>query len=44
MFNKDSGLVQVWVNLIKNNAYTTNDIPNISNLREIVLEIINERG
>lgn len=44
MFDKNSGLVQVWVNLIKTNAYTTNDIPNISNLREIVLKVINERG
>lgn len=44
MFDKDSGLVQVWINLIKTNAYTINDIPDISNLREIVLEIINGRG
>lgn len=44
MFNKDSGLVQVWVNLITNNIYTRDKIPNISNLREIVLTILDERG
>lgn len=42
MFNKDSGLVQVWIFLIKNNTFTVNDIPNISNLKEIVLEILNQ--
>ena len=39
MFNKDSGLVKIWVRLLtqKNRKYTTDDIPSISNLREIVL-------
>lgn len=44
MFNKNSGLVRTWINLIRNNTYTVDDIPNISNLREVVLEILNERG
>ena len=36
MFNKDSGLVKAWVNLIKNGAYTIEQVPNLSNLREAV--------
>ena len=39
MFNKDSGLVKIWVRLLtqKNGKYTIDDIPSISNLKEIVL-------
>ena len=42
MFNKDSGLVQVWVRLLKeeNSGYTINDVPEISNLREVVASLI----
>lgn len=40
MFNKNSGLVQIWVRLIENNQYTIEQIPNISNLREIVIDIL----
>ena len=44
MFNKDSGLVKIWVRLLtqKNSKYTTDDIPSISNLREIVLSEISD--
>lgn len=39
MFNKDSAIVQVWVNLIngKDGKYTREQIPNLSNLREVVI-------
>lgn len=39
MFNKDSGLVKIWVRLLtkENSKYTIDDIPSISNLRDIVL-------
>jgi len=40
MFNENSGLVQVWLRLIKNNGYTINQVPNISNLKEIVIKIL----
>ena len=40
MFNKNSGLVQVWLRLIKNNNYTIDQVPNISNLKEIVIKIL----
>ena len=42
MFNKDSALVQVWIRLIKNQTYTVNDIPNLSNLKEIVTIILSQ--
>lgn len=42
MFNKDSGLVQVWVRLLtqEDSKYTKKDIPNISNLIEVVLDCL----
>ena len=44
MLNKDSGLVKIWVRLLtqKNSKYTIDDIPSISNLREIVLSEISD--
>ena len=38
MFNEKSGLVQIWVRLLTqdNSAYTINNVPKISNLREEV--------
>ena len=40
MFDKNSGLVQIWIRLLsdKNSNYTIQDIPNILNLKEIILE------
>lgn len=42
MFNRNSGLVQVWVRLIKNGTYEISNIPNLSNLKQIVIEVLNE--
>lgn len=36
MFDKDSGLVRIWLNLIASGAKTYADVPEISNLREVV--------
>lgn len=43
MFNKNSGLVNIWVGLVVNpeNDYTIEDVPNISNLQEVVASVIN---
>lgn len=41
MFNENSGLVQVWIRLIKQGLYTINNVPNLSNLREVVFNILN---
>jgi len=47
IFNENSGLVLIWVRLIKNpnNNFTIDDVPNISNLKDIVEQILNrEKG
>lgn len=41
MFNENSGLVKVWVNLIKRNLYTLDDVPYLDNLREVVSSVLN---
>lgn len=43
MFNENSGLVKIWVRLLssKDSPYTIDSIPNISNLKEVVLSFIN---
>lgn len=40
MFNENSGLVKIWVTLIQINQKTLNDVPAISNLREIVTQLV----
>jgi hypothetical protein len=42
MFNENSGLVKVWVNLIKRKLYTLDDVPYLDNLRDVVASVINE--
>lgn len=43
MFNQNSGLVQIWVKNIKDKGYAKSDVPNISNLREVVYEILDNQ-
>ncbi len=42
-FDKDSGLVNLWVDALKkpDSIYTLDNVPNISNLREIVILLLN---
>lgn len=42
MFDKDSALVKVWVRLIQkeNSKYTLESVPDISNLKIIVAELL----
>lgn len=42
MFNKDSIVVQAWVNTILKGDKTIDDIPNLSNLIGIVIPIVEE--
>lgn len=44
MFDKDSGLVKVWVSIILSGVYTYGDVPNLSNLREVVKEVLLKLG
>jgi hypothetical protein len=40
MFDKNSGLVKTWVNLVQQGAYTVDRVPNLSNLREVVISVL----
>lgn len=42
MFNKNSGLVKVWVSLVMQGSYTVDQVPVLSNLKELVAEVIND--
>lgn len=41
MFNQNSGLVKVWVSLILAGTYTLEQVPQLSNLKEVVTQVIN---
>lgn len=40
MFTAESGLVKIWVGLIKEGKYSEEQIPTISNLKEVVLSCL----
>lgn len=40
MFNKNSGLVKVWVSLVMQGIYTLEQVPALSNLKELVYEVV----
>ena len=40
MCNRGGGRVKAWVNLIKQGAYTIEQVPNLSNLREVVTSVL----
>jgi hypothetical protein len=41
MFNENSGLVKVWVSLVLAGTYTLDQVPQLSNLKEVVTSVIN---
>lgn len=46
ILDRENGLVNVWLNLIKNPnmPYTYENVPDIYNLREIVKELLDEEA
>jgi len=40
MFNENSGLVKIWVRSIRNGLRTREQVPNLSNLREVVYAVL----
>jgi hypothetical protein len=44
MFNENSGLVKTWTHLIEEGQYTIDDVPNLSNLREVVESVVKKDG
>ena len=43
-FDRNSGLVIVWVNMVQSGAYTRDQVPKMFNLQEIVGEILDEQA
>ncbi len=43
-FSKESGIVKVWVNLVKNGTYTRDQVPKMFNLQEIVADVLDEQA
>jgi len=41
MFNKDSGLVKIWVGLVMVGTYKLEQVPPLSNLKQVVTEVVN---
>ncbi len=42
MFTIESALVQIWKRNVENGNYTREQVPNLSNLREMVFTILDE--
>lgn len=40
MFNENSGLVKMWVQAVVEGKYSREQVPNLSNLREVVYGIL----
>ena len=43
MFNETSTIVQIWVNLIRNENNSVEDIPQLFNLQEIVKKALTQQ-
>jgi hypothetical protein len=41
VFTENSGLVKVWVSLVIAGTYTLEQVPQLSNLKEVVTSVIN---
>ena len=42
MFNENSQLVKTWVRLVKAGTYTREQVPNLSNLKEVVGTVLDK--
>lgn len=42
MFDENSGVVRTWVSVIRAGLYDLDDVPPLSNLKEVVLRIISD--
>lgn len=41
MFNENSGLVKVWVSLVMAGTYSLENVPKLSNLKDMVTQVVN---
>ena len=42
MFTKDSALVKIWIGLVLDGTYKIEQVPSLSNLKEVVAAVYNE--
>lgn len=42
MFNENSVIVKTWVSLVIAGTYTRDQVPNLSNLKEVVYTVLDE--
>lgn len=40
MFTKDSAIVKAWVRMVQGEIYGRESIPNLSNLRDVVIDVL----
>lgn len=41
-FNKESGLVKLWVKMVQGGTYTRDQVPKMFNLQEVVADVLDE--
>lgn len=43
-FNKESGLVKLWVKIVQDGTYTRDQVPKMFNLQEVVADVLDEQA
>lgn len=43
-FNKESGLVKLWVKMVQGGTYTRDQVPKMFNLQEVVADVLDEQA
>lgn len=41
-FNKENGLVKLWVKMVQGGTYTRDQVPKMFNLQEVVADVLDE--
>ena len=44
IFNKESGLVKLWVKMVQDGTYTRDQVPKMFNLQEVVADVLDEQA
>lgn len=44
IFDRNSGLVIVWVNMVKSGAFSRDQVPKMFNLQDVVNEVLDEQA
>lgn len=43
-FNKENGLVKLWVKMVQDGTYTRDQVPKMFNLQEVVADVLDEQA